>query len=226
MATLENVGPQVERSEKVIAGGSVLEMIAGAAAVVLPILALVGVYPTFLAAIAFIAIGGALMSQGGGMSVRSRSLIPAAAARDAEAVGAVGGMSAAILGGAAVVVLGILALVGVVPLTMLACAAIVGGGALVLAAGTTSRLASYRYGAAARLDDTQREILRESVNASAGADVLAGLAGIVLGILTLANVGPVHVMLTLSVVAALALGAALFLTGTTVGARMAALLSS
>jgi hypothetical protein len=135
-------------------------------------------------------------------------------------------MSAAILGGAASIVLGILALVGVVPLTMLACAAIVGGATLVLAAGTTSRLASYRYGAAARLDDTQRQLLRESVSASAGADVLAGLGGIVLGILALANVGPVHVMLTLSIVAALALGAALFLTGTTVGARMAALLSS
>lgn len=226
MATIEDVGPQVEQSEKVIAGGSVLEVIAGAGAVVLPILALVGVYPMFLAAIAFVAIGGGLMSQGGGLSAQSRSLMHTARGGNPEAVAAVGGMSAEILGGAAVVALGILALVQVVPVTMLACAAIVGGGSMVLAAGTTSRLASYRYGAARRLDETQRNILRESVNAAASSDVLAGLGAIVLGILVLANVGSFAVMMTLSVVAALSLGAALFLNGTTVGARMAALLRS
>ena len=226
MATFEDVGTHADQSEKVTAGGSILEMIAGAAAVVLPILALVGVYPMFLAAIAFIAIGGGLMSQGGGLSMQSRSFAPAARTGNPEAIAAAGGMSAEILGGAAVVALGILALVRVVPMTMLACAAIVAGGTVVLSAGTTSRLASYRYGAANRLDETQRSILRESVNASASADVLAGLAGIVLGILVLAGVGPLHVMLTLAVVAALALGGALFLNGTTIGARMAALLAS
>lgn len=226
MATIEDVGPQVHQSEKVIAGTSLLEVIAGAGAVVLPILALVGVYPLFLAAIAFIAIGAGLMSQGGGLSAQSRSVVPGARAGNPEAVAAVGGMSAEILGGAAVVALGILALVRVAPVTMLACAAIVGGGAMVLAAGTTSRLASYRYGAARELDQTQRDILRESVNAAASSDVLAGLGGIVLGILVLANVGSAPVLVTLSVVAALALGSALFLNGTTIGARMTALLRS
>lgn len=227
MATVQDVGtPHVGTTEKVIAGSSVLELIAGAAAVVLPILALVGVFPMFLTAIAFIAIGGGMMSQGGGLSTHARSAFRTAGSSHPEGASLIGGMTVEILAGAAVIALGILALLRLVPVTLLGVAAIVGGGALVLGAGNTSRLSSYRYGAAARLDDTQREVLRESVRAAAGADVLAGLGSIVLGILSLAGIGSPSVDLTLSVIAALSLGGALFLSGTTVGARMAALLES
>jgi hypothetical protein len=135
----------------------------------------------------------------------------------------VGGMSAEVLGGAAASALGILALVGIAPMTLLPIAAIVAGGAAVLGAGTTTRLGNYRYGTG-RLDSTTREILHESANAAAGADVLVGLSAIVLGILVLAGVGSAALHLTLVLVAALALGGALVLNGTTVGARMAALL--
>lgn len=227
MATMQDVGTShVQTTEKVVAGSSVLELIAGAAAVVLPILALVGVYPMFLAAISFIAIGGGMMSQGGGLSVHARAAFPTTRTSNPEGAGLIGGMTVEILGGAAVIALGILALLRVVPVTLLGAASIVGGGALVLGAGNTSRLSSFRYGAATELDESQRNMLRESVRAAAGADVLAGLAGIVLGILVLAGVGTPRIEVTLSVIAALSLGGALFLNGTTVGARMAALLES
>jgi hypothetical protein len=62
------------------------------------------------------------------------------------------------------------------------------------------------------------------VNAAAGADVLAGLSTVVLGILVCAGVGGLATQLTLELVAALSLGGALLLNGTTVGARMATLL--
>ena len=225
MATMERVGDAgVERSEKVIVGSSITELIAGAAAVVLPILGLVGVLPMTLAAIAFIAIGGGMMIQGGALSSQSKSLLGVGNAGTLETTELIGGLSADVLGGAATSALGILALVGIAPVTLLAVASIVTGGALVLAAGTTSRLSSLRYGSS-HLDDTKRQILRESVKAAAGADVLVGLSSVVLGILVLANVGGAAVHVTLVLVAALALGGALFLNGTAVGARIAALLS-
>jgi hypothetical protein len=236
MATMEHVETRqvegresnrdVEREEKAITGGSVLEMVAGAGAIALPIIGLANVYPSFLASIAFIAIGGGMMAQGGGLSMQARSNMPGARSGNPEAVGVVGGMSAEILGGAAVIALGILALVRVIPEPLMAIAAIVAGGSLVLSAGNTARLSSYRYGAAHKLDDTGREILRQSVNAAAGADVLAGLAAIVLGIIALTSAGSWATQNTLNLVAALSLGGALFLNGTAVGARMAALLSS
>ncbi len=224
--TQEAGAAHAETSEKVIEGSSILELIAGAGAVVLPILGLVGVFPSYLGSIAFIAVGAGMMSQGGGLSAQSRSLMSGARSGNPEAVGVISGMSAEILGGAAVVALGILALLRIAPLPLMAAAAIVAGGALVLGAGSTAALSSFRYGAANRLDGTQREVLRESVRAAAGADVLAGLGSIVLGILVLAGVGSGATEMTLALIAALSAGGALFLNGTTIGARMTALLAS
>jgi hypothetical protein len=223
MPTLEEFGGhEADKPEKVMMGGSVVELLAGVAAIVLPILGLIGVLPMSLGAIAFIAIGGAMMMRGGAVGSQSRLLLGHIEATAASAE-VVGGMSAEVLGGAAVSALGILALLRIAPITLLAVACIVAGGAIVVSAGTTSRLSTFRLGAS-RLDETRREILHHSVEAAAGADVLVGLATIVLGILVLAHVGTAAVHLTLVLVAALALGGALFLNGTTVGARMSALL--
>jgi hypothetical protein len=218
--TFERTGSrEAAPQEKAAASGSIIELIAGAGAIVLPILGLIGVLPMSLAAISFIAIGGGMMMQASAVGVE-RSAGSGSRSDTAELYG---GMSAEVLGGAAVTALGILALLRIVPVTLMAVAAIVAGGALVLGAGTTSRLSSLRYRAAG-LDEEKREILRESINAAAGADVLVGLGAIVLGILVIAGVGGAAVHLTLILVSALALGSALLLNGTTVGARMAALL--
>jgi hypothetical protein len=131
-----------------------------------------------------------------------------------------GPIGAEILGGAAVTALGILALLRLMPMTLLPVAAIVAGAAYVLGSGRGARFVREELGA----DESRRAIVRESVRTAAGADVLVGLAAIVLGILVLAGVGSAAVHLTFVLVAALALGAALFLNGTTVGARMATLL--
>ena len=62
------------QSAKVVAGGSIIEAIAGLAAVALSIIALAGVLPGYLAAIATIAVGVALLAQGGGPSSSPRRL--------------------------------------------------------------------------------------------------------------------------------------------------------
>ncbi|HVV53119.1 MAG TPA: hypothetical protein VHO06_25905 [Polyangia bacterium] len=213
----------VVRAERMVAGSSFTELIAGGAAIVLPILGLVGVLPISLAAVAFIAIGAAMMIHGGTVGTEAHTLLSDAAVGESTEVDLGGGVNAQILGGAAVIALGILALLRIAPFSLLPVSAIVAGGAMVLGAGTASRLASVRYGTSA-LSPGQREVLRESVRASAGADVLVGLASIVLGILVLAGIGSLATMVTLVLVAALALGGGLFLTGTTTGARMTALL--
>ena len=224
MATMERVGGMetARRAETLRAGSSVAELIAGGAAIVLPILGLVGVLPMSLAAVAFIAVGAAMMLNGGAVGTQAQTLL----ARDrpeGERVEFLVGADAQMLGGAAVIALGILALLRVAPFSLLPVAAIVAGGAVTLSAGTTSRLASFSYGAA-ETTPGQREILRESVRASAGADLLVGLGAIVLGILILANVGSLATSVTLALVAALSLGGGLFLNGTAAGARMIALL--
>lgn len=227
MPTLQNVQhteTHLIRSEKVLAGGSLTELVAGAAAIVLPIVGLAGVLPVSLAAVAFIAIGAALMINGGALGAETPTLLG-----DFKATGEgartefVGGASAEALGGAAVVALGILALVRVAPISLLGVAAVVAGCSMILGAGAGARLGSFRYGTA-ELSARQRGLLRESVRAASGADVLVGLGGIVLGILVLANAGSVGTLVTLVLVAGLALGGGLFVTGTTTGARMTALL--
>ncbi len=226
MATMERTGAMDnETTEKVVAGSSVAEVIAGAAGIVLPILGLVGVLPLTLASIAFIAIGAGMLLQGGALSAQSKSLLTSAGQGRTESAELVGGMSAEVLGGAAVVALGILALLRVAPQSLLAISAIVAGGGILMAAGTTARLGTARFGGT-NLDATKRHVLQESVKAAAGAEILAGLAGIVLGILVLANVGSASTQITLALVAALTIGGTLFLNGTTIGARMTALLET
>lgn len=222
MPTLEHAGTDVARSEKLVAGSSFTELVAGAGAIVLPILGLVGVLPMSLAAVAFIAIGAAMMINGGTLGTQAHALLAGGNAGRGRAE-FVGGADAQTLGGAAVVALGILALVRIAPISLLGVAALVAGASMILGAGAAARLGSFRYGTA-ELGDRERELLRESVRGAAGADVLVGLGGIVLGILVLAGVGSVATLVTLVLIAELALGGGLFLSGTATGARMTALL--
>src|SRR5262245_11509555 len=108
--------PQTFSSQAEIrARGSTLEALGGVAALVLAILALVGFQPLYLTTIATIAVGVALLAHGG------------MAVRETESTNRIG---SEILGGAAGVALGILALVGVLPQLLLLAATIVLGVAL------------------------------------------------------------------------------------------------
>jgi hypothetical protein len=173
--------------------------------------------------LAFIAIGAAMTFQGGAIATQTRTELAGVDVGKTAGLGFLGATNAEIMGGAAVIALGILALLRIAPRPLLGVAAIVAGGAMIFGAGATARLGSFRYGAA-ELSSSQREVLREAVRAAAGADILVGLGSVVLGILAVAGVGSPATMLSLVLVAALALGGALLVTGTTTGARMVALL--
>jgi hypothetical protein len=194
-------------------GGSSLEAIGGAAAVVLAIIALAGYLPLYLTAIATIAIGGALLAHGAAVAARWNDTV-ARIGGENERVELVGGMSSEVLGGAAGITLGILALADVMPMVLMPVAAIVLGGSILFAAPAQPEIARFAR-------DPDRRVERatyQGVEASSGTMALAGAGAVVLGILALIHVGPA---LVLSVVSMLAIGGALLLSGGALTARFA-----
>lgn len=208
MSTMQTPDPQrrdmgtTQTKMKATAGGSSLEAIGGIAAVILAILGLAHVAPVFLAAIAAIVVGAALIVEGGVMSSRLTR-----AATDAGVTGDVGGgLTAEFLGGAAGIVLGILAVLGASPV-LVPVAVIVFGAALLIGSGANLELSSLGRQAA------QPSVV---IGGASGALVLVAIAAIVLGILALVGLVPT----ILSLVALLALGAAVLFTSTAMTARL------
>src|SRR5690606_29009125 len=124
-----------EKTAEVVFGGTVAEAIVGAAAVVLAVLGLANIWPGYMASIATIAVGAALLFQGGAVAARYSDL---AKRTGASEIG--GGVSAEILGGAAGIALGVLALLNIMPATLTPVAIIVFGGALIIGSAATARL--------------------------------------------------------------------------------------
>jgi len=170
-----------------IAGGASFETLAGAAALVLAIIGLAGYLTSYMAAISTIAIGAALLAYGGSLVARWKDLARGDAHRR-EDVMAEGGLGTEAFGGAAGIVLGILALARVAPLVVLPVAAIVVGAALLVGGS----------------------VERATIRASGGGMVMAGLGAVVLGIIALVAGGP---QLTLTLIAMLAIGGAMVLSG-------------
>lgn len=121
-------GPVVQ---KAVAAGTLLEGLAGTCAAVLAILALAGTYPLILSAVGIIVLGAAFLFSAGGIAAvvgRFRRKL-----RWGPAVAGGAGLEA--LAAAAAVAGGILALAGVVPMTMLPVSTIVLGACCLFAAG-------------------------------------------------------------------------------------------
>lgn len=182
--------------------GSVAETIAALVTIVLTILGLAHVAPEFLVAIATIVFGAALI-------LRGSATVAEYARITAQPSGATigdGGLSAVFLAGAAGIVLGILALLGINTAQLTAIAVIAFGAALILSSSLALRVHLLRASLARPDDRTQRvaneALASELLSSSAGIFGLAGLSAIVLGILALAGFSPVVLIL----IALLALG--------------------
>jgi len=188
----------------------------------LAIIGLASVYPVLLAAIATIVIGGALLLEGAAIAARySRlALEKSGAAQEADISS---GMSAEFIGGAAGVVLGVLALVGVAPEILIPVAALTFGASLLIGSAANARLnhmlmfvPRHEHG-----DEYLERIARETVNAASGAEFMIGAGASVLGILAIVRVGP---WLALSLVAFLVVGTAVLLTGAAFSGKLLAFL--
>lgn len=211
----DRLAAQVRRDERItdgmLAGGSTLETIGGLAAVIVSV---VGFQerPIVMGAVATIAIGIALLSQGASIMARWRDAAPKLQGPKPDRSELVEGVSTEVFGGAVGIVLGIIALVGIKPSVMLPVAAIVFGGSLLLGGAAQPDLVYLA-------PDKNPRFARASfsaIQASGGIMVLVGVAAAVLGILALLQVGPA---LSLSLVAMLSIGFALLLAGGALTAR-------
>lgn len=202
-------------SSDVASYGGFVDALGGIATIVLAIIALAGVKPEILVAIATVVFGAALLIQGGAM-LTEFALIETAP--DGEAGAGGGGLSALFLVGFAGIVLGVLALLGVQAPVLTAVAAIAFGAALVISSSAVWQLLTSRS-VAARFQ-TRSPMLRvmasEVAAGSSGLQAMAGLAAIVLGILAVAGIFSG----TLTLIAFLVAGAAIVLTGSTLSGTM------
>jgi len=212
---LDTTPKRVDKMTREIgSGGSFFEAIAGVGAVVLAILGLAGLYPVTFAAIATIAIGAALLLEGGSIASRLYAAMSSEQGQAEVPSDLVGGLGAESLAGIAALALGILALIGIDTFILLEVAMIVIGAGLLFGSAATWRVNYPRIGGYAP-SDTSGYLAREAVHAAAGAHALVGLAVIVLGILALLGVAPLSMTLT----AILCVGAAVVLSGAAIGGR-------
>jgi hypothetical protein len=192
--------------------GGLADAIGGIATIVLAIIALAGVYPEVILAIAVIVFGAALLVQGGTMLSEYASIIfPSGPAGPSSEQFGVGGLSSLFLVGVAGIVLGILALLGIASNTLAAIAVIAFGTALMLTSNSVRHLYMLQSSASTAGGAPRgTELLAgEMASGSAGVQMLAGLAAVVLGILGVLGVN--HNILTLA--ALIVLGATVILTG-------------
>jgi hypothetical protein len=151
-----------------------------------------------------------LLSEGASIMFRAYELLAEAGAGETVAVSEVSrAITTEFLAGVAGVVLGILALVGVVPLTLMSVAVITYGAMLMVTSGGALGFDWPALGE----NETVRRLMRSLRGMAADAQLLAGLAGVVLGILGLIGLKAI----TLVLVALLAMGAAALLRSPALG---------
>jgi hypothetical protein len=196
-------------TQMAIASGSSFELFAGVIAAGLAIVGVAGWYPAVMAASAAIAVGFALLAQGGTLAARWEKAAHISATERTEALG----IGTEVLGGFAGIALGALALLGVVPLVLLPVSAIVVGAALLFGGPAQPQITD---AAPRRARGHSWRVSRDAVRTSSSVMVMAGLGGIVLGVLGLTLAGYTLVM---TLIAMLAIAGALILAGGALTAR-------
>jgi hypothetical protein len=207
--------------------GSITEAAGGIAVVVLSIIGLARADNGFLMAIAAIVLGVAILAQGGTVAAEFSKLLssigaatPGPATTGTATMGAggveFGGMTMEFLAGGAAIVLGVLALIGIHTDILVAAAVITAGGALILSAGSLQRMSDVQMQAAG-LPELTRKLSQAAFSSTSGAQALAGIAAVVLGILALSAVSAG----ALTLVGLLVLGAAVAVSGAALTGRIA-----
>jgi hypothetical protein len=190
--------------------GGLIDAIGGIAAGVLAILGLTGFDAEGMAGIATVVLGAAFLIQTGAiLSEYTHILFQNAATSTPNDLAGGDGLAAMFMVGAAGIVLGVLALLGIASAALTAIAVIAFGGALVLGSGAVRQLYLLR-GQAMLLSRSGPEMLAgQMASGSAGIQMLTGLATVVLGVLAVAG----HGTRVLTLVALLVLGITVLLSG-------------
>jgi hypothetical protein len=185
--TFEN--PTSMREERPLFMGYIVVGILCAIAIALSIIGLAS-YSLLFSAVTVIVLAAAFLLEGGSM-VRFFQMSNKPSESSVETFE----LSAEVIGGAAGLVLGILALAGILPVTLISVSAIVYGAALILGSAFAPRFETQQMGTAGKTSF----------------EILVGIVGIILGILALLKISP----LVLSLIAMIVLSVGTFLTETT-----------
>lgn len=207
----------IHSSARALMGGFSGEAIVGGAAAVLAILALAEILPETLAPIATIAVGFALLIKSASVASQAFRIRSELAESPSEQIELGTGMSSELLAGMAGIVLGVLALLGMSPLTMMSIAVIAFGAAMLFGGGETLRIS--RLGSEMEHGSIQH-LAGLAARSAAGAETMVGIGAVVLGILALTSAEPLVFILS----GLLILGAAQLITGLMESGRMATLL--
>lgn len=216
-----NIHEQEEwRAAHVLKAGSIAEGIVGIAAGAIAIVALAGVKPELLLAVAIIAAGAALVLEGGAIVSRYATLLEELSESRFGTSELGSGVTTQFIGGVTGIILGILMLINIHPFVLASIAVIVYGATLLISSGATSRMSSLM------INNTQasrftKEVTHQAVYAAAGAQILVGIGVVILGILGLTGFDP----LVLSLVAVLAVGVSDLLSGSAVAGRIISMVS-
>jgi hypothetical protein len=217
MAVAMNAGV-LKGAQAVEAGGAATESMGGVAVIVLSILALLGVATRVLTPIAGIVFGIAFMVEGAAIAARQATLIGQTERAGVQELEVGGGVTIELTIGAAAIVLGVLALIGIVPGILMSALTTAAGAGLILSAGSVQRLNEFQASLAGPELAAQRaSVARIATSSAAGVQFLAGVAVTVLGILGLTRTG---VPMIMSAVGLLVLGCAITLSGTALASRM------
>lgn len=201
---------------EVEAAGSLIEAAAGLAVVVLAIIGLARGDTRFIVSIATIVAGVALLAQGGAVAAEYSKLLSMITGGTLGAVELGGGMTIEMLAGGGAIVLGILGLAGFDSELLLPAAVIAIGASLIFTASGYQRLNALKAQAAG-LSDVAARVAQGAVGGAIAAQVLAGIAAIVLGILAFTM--PVHASV-LTLIGLLVLGSAIAVSGTALTGRL------
>lgn len=192
--------------------GGLIDAIGGIATAILAIIGLTGFDAERMAGIATIVLGASLLIQGGTILSEYAQVFHAGPNHgSAERVGG-DGIAAMFMVGAGGLVLGVLALLGMVSVALTGIAVIAYGSALVLSS-TTMRHLHGLHAQSMHLVSSRSgyELLAgQMATGSAGIQLLTGLTATVLGILAIAGHAPV----VLTLAALLVLGITVLLSGT------------
>lgn len=206
----------------VAAGGSLAEACCGIAGLALAIVALADIWPRYTGGVAAIVIGAGLVLEGASIATRFATMMGEMMGARSSTGDLGGGMSAGFAAGAAGIVLGILALIGIVPATLFAVTAIVYGAGLLLGALGSARLNNMIVERQYQGREAVQQVAGAMVSGSSGAQVLVGLADIVLGIVAVVGVAT----MSLSMIAFLVAGASLIISGLALSAKMLSVVRS
>ncbi|MFP4144737.1 MAG: hypothetical protein ACLFV3_06300 [Phycisphaeraceae bacterium] len=200
-----------------VASGSFAEAVCGLAGLVLTTIGLAAVLPGFMATIATIVLGVGLTARGGSLAGRMRQLREELDAGTLGYASVGSGAGLQVLAGLAGIVLGAIALVGIIPAILVPVSIIAFGGALWLSSVSHARLGM--LGLTSR-DEHLEFAAREAMVSFAGLDVYLGIAAVILGILALTGLN----VLVLSLIGLTAVAAATMAGGSVLGARMVSIL--